>query len=318
MEDRGSGRGRNSETEGIVGVRYAVVVVLGIVGGFFGGLFRVPLSILAPEWVFSTVPLVLGALCAVGLVYPASRPHGGRFSRILLAALSVAGLCVLGNLVLLLAVVAGVLHPLWVLGPGGFLTGFAEALVVGMVAGVAATRGSPAPERSNLRLWALVLGGASFLLFGALALPGALACSSEERDVFGEFPQYGGLRVDPSGNPELGSCAAYYDTRDPSDEVFVYFSERFEEKGWNERPAESYRIEEEGEEKFCVPSSVIAERGNYRYQVGVEEIDPEAGGLAPGTGISAHVSRVPEGERGIPPDGPPPGCRLRSPGSSSR
>ena len=291
-------------------------MTLGGVGGLIGGLFRVPLSILAPEWVFSTVPLALGALCAAVLACLASGPRGERFSRVVVAALSVAALCALINVAVLLATVAGVLHPSWVLGPPGFLTGFAEALAVGAVAGVSATRGRPARRRSNLRVWVLVLGGAALLFFGALALPGALACSSEERDVFAEFPQYGGLDAEPSGNPQLGSCAAYYRTRGSTDEVFVYFREQFEENGWDELPAESYRVVVEGGREFCVPTSLIAERGDFRYVVNAEEIDPEAGGRAPGTGIAAHVSRVPEDERGIPPGGPPPGCRLRSPGSS--
>ena len=318
MQDQGLGRGRGGATGGVVGIRYAVVVTLGIAGGIIGGLFRVPLSIVVPEWVFSTVPLALGALFAAGLAHLASGPCGGRFSRVVLAALLAAALCALINLVLLMATVAGFLHPLWVLGPPGFLTGFAEALAVGAIAGVAATRGSAARRRSTLRIWVLVLGGAVLLLFGAIALPGMLACSSEERDVFAEFPQYGGLRVEPSGNPALGSCAAYHDTLDSTDEIFAYFREQFEENGWEERPTESYRVLVGGGEEFCIPTDLIAERGDFRYEVSVEEIDPEASGLAPGTGIAAHVSRVPEDERGIPPGGPPPGCRLRSPGSSGQ
>ena len=312
MEDRGLGRRRGGETGGIVGTRYAVVMTLGSVGGLIGGLFRVPLSILAPEWVFSTIPLALGALCAAGLACLASGPHEERFSRVVVAALSVAALCALINMVLLLATVAGVLHPSWVLGPPGFLTGFAEALAVGAIAGVSAARGRPARRRSNLHVWVLVLGGAALLLFGALALPGALACSSEERDVFAEFPQYGGLHVGPSSNAQLDSCAAYYRTRGSTDEVFVYFREQFEENGWDELPAESYRVVVEGGREFCVPTSLIAERGDFRYGVNAEEIALEAGGRAPGTGLAAHVFRVPEDERGLPPGSPPPGCHLRS------
>lgn len=318
VEDRRFGRGGDGETGGVVGTRYAIVVALGIVGGFVSGLFRVPLGILAPEWFFTTVPLALGALCASGLAHLASGPRGGSFSRVVLAALTAAVLCAVINLALVLATVAGVLYPLWVLGPPGFLSGFAEVLAVGTVAGVAATKGSPARRRSNLRVWTLVLGGVALLLFGAIALPGTLACSSEERDVFTEFPQYGGLRVEPSGNPDRGSCAAYYSTRDSADEVFRYFGEQFEENGWEERPAESYRVVVEGGEEFCVPIDLIAERGDFRYGVSVEEMDPEAGRHALGTGVAAHISRIPEDQRVIPPSGPPPGCRLRSPGSSGR
>lgn len=305
-------------TGGVVGARYAVVVALGIVGGVFGGLFRVPLSILAPEWIFSTFPLALGALCAAGLAHLAGGPRGGRFSRVVLAALSVAALCALINPTLLLATVAGLLHPLWVLVPPGFSTGFAEALAVGVVAGVTATRGSPARGRNKLPVWVLVLGGAALLLFGVFALPGALACSSEEREVFGEFSQYGGLRMEPTGNPEVSSCAAYYDTRDTADEVFAYFGKQFEENGWDERPSDGYSVREEDGERICVPANIVAERGDFVYTVHIGKIDPEAGGLAPGTYVAAHVSRSPVGERGIPPSGPPPGCRLQSPGSAGQ
>lgn len=287
-------------------------------GGIFGGLFRVPLSILAPEWIFSTFPLALGALCAAGLAHLASGSRGGRFLRVVLAALSVATLCALINLTLLLATVAGVLHPLWVIGPPSFLTGFIEAVAIGTSAGVAATRGSRARGRNNLPVWVLVLGGAALLLFGAFALPGALDCSSEEREAFGEFPQYGGLRIKPTGNSEVSSCAAYYDTRDTTDEVFAYFGKQLEENGWDELTSESYRVVLEGGEEFCVPNDLVAERGDFYYRVNAEEIDPEASGLAPGTGIAAHVSRLPEDQRGIPPGGPPPGCRLGSPERDGR
>ena len=311
--------GGHGEARGMAGMRYFVVVALGVVGGIFGGLLRVPLSVLAPEWVFVTLPLFLGALFAASIARLASGSDGGRFSRVVLAASPVAASCALVNLLLLLATISGVLHPIWVIGPPGFLTGFAEALAVGTVAGMAATRGSPAGRWSNLWVWVLVLGGATVVLFGVFALPGVLACSPGERAVFGEFDQYAGLRVEPTGNPSVGSCAAYYATRDGKEQVFAYFEGQFEKHGWEKRPSESYSIRRMGGEEICTPSDLIAERDEFRYRVIVEEIDPEAGGHAPGTGIAAHVSRVPEDQRGLPPPaGPPPGCSLRSPGSSGR
>lgn len=318
MADRVPAEGLG-EARGLVGMRYFVVVALGVVGGILGGLFRMPLSVLAPEWVFLTLPLFLGALFAASLAHLARGSAGGRFSRVVLAASSVAAPCTLINLLLFLQTLMGVLHPIWVIGPPGFVMGFAEVLAVGTVAGVATTRGSPAGRWSNLRVWVFVLGGATVMLCGAFALPGMLACSSEERQVFGEFDQYAGLRVEPTGNPAANSCAAYYATRDGKEQVFAYFEEQFEKNGWEERPSESYSIRMRDGEEFCAPSDLIAERGGFRYTVNVEEIDPEAGGHAPGTGIAAHVSRVREDERGLPPPaGPPPGCRLQGSGSPGR
>ena len=132
-----------------------------------------------------------------------------------------------------------------------------------------------------------------------LWLPEAFACSSDERVVYEEFPQYGGLRVEPTGNPEVSSCAAYYRTPDSEEEVFAYFEERLEENGWEEAPSESYRMEGG---RF-VPTDLVAHRGDFRYTVNVEEMNPDAGGHAAGTSVAAHVSHRDRGA--VPPSGPP-------------
>ena len=148
----------------------------------------------------------------------------------------------------------------------------------------------------------LLLAGAAPLLvvFGALWLPAALACSSDERAVYEEFPQYGGRGVEPEGNPESGSCAAYYETPGSEEEVFAYFRGRLEENGWEERPAESWRAEG----ARYVPTELVYERGDFRYEVSVERVDPEAGGHAPGrTHVAAHVGHRDPGA--VPPGVPP-------------
>ena len=270
--------------------------------------------LMAPEWIFLTFPLVLGALFAAGLSYSVSRRRAP-FSRVVAAALLTALACGLVNLTMLMLTSVGGLRPALVVGPAGLLGGVFEALLIGVAAGAAASRNSrrALERRGGVRAAVLFLAAVALLVFGAFALPGVLACSAEERAVFEEFPQYGELRVEPSGNPDSGSCAAYYDTRAPAGEVFAYFKEQFGENGWDERPTESYRLVVEGGGEFCVPSNLVAKRDGFRYVVSIEEIDPEASGLAPGTGVAAHVSRMPEGERSLSPGGPPPGCRLRSP-----
>ena len=141
------------------------------------------------------------------------------------------------------------------------------------------------------------------LVLGAFWLPAVWACSSDERAVYGEFPQYGGRAVEPSGNPGVGSCAAYYQTPDSEEEVLAYFAERLEERGWEPRPQEASKKAGPGGKPGPPAGSVAYRPDGFRYEVQVGEIDPEAGGLAPGTHVTVHVSHRDRGA--IPPPGAP-------------
>ena len=168
-------------------------------------------------------------------------------------------------------------------------------------AGVWAGSSGPRPRRGRFLLPLLAVAAPLVLVLGAFWLPAFWACSSAERAVYGEFPQYGGRAVEPGGNPDSGSCAVYYQTRDPEEKVFAYFRERFGERGWEEAPHESFRME--GGE--LVPTDLVAHRGDFSYRVNGEEIDPETGGHAPGTHVAVHVSH--RDWDAIPPPGPPGG-----------
>lgn len=251
--------------------------------------------------VAGAVSAALAAFKAAGRVAPPADPGTcGRLVPILLASL--------GSLLLLGLPAASVLS-----GPG--MPPISPIPVAMALAAAGATRaafrsrrprGAVCPEPSSPRsrrgrffLPLLAVAAPLFLVLGAFWLPALWACSSAERAVYAEFPQHGGRAVEPGGNPDRGSCAAYYQTSDPEDEVFAYFRERFEEHGWEEAPHESYRMENGG----LVPTDLVAHRGDFSYRVNVEEIDPEAGGHAPGTHVAAHVSHRDWGA--IPPPGPP-------------
>ena len=118
----------------------------------------------------------------------------------------------------------------------------------------------------------------------ALGGPGALLsfpwCSGDDRAVFEEFAQFGDRRFEPEGNPQLDSCAAYYDVAAPSEEVLAYYHERLRERDW--------RIDARGGDENAVVAT--REEDGYYYQV-----ETEAGGGEGGaTHVAVHVARLSE------------------------
>src|SRR3990170_1485683 len=97
------------------------------------------------------------------------------------------------------------------------------------------------------------------LLGGMLPIP-LYPCSLTERVVFFEFPQYDGARHWPVNGYALeGSCAVYFDTPDSQEQVYDYYSEQLEEKGWV--------VEGERECTFYAGKCLQAQREGFRYQV---------------------------------------------------
>ena len=263
--------------------------------------------------VAGAVSAALAAFAAAGRVAPVDAGTLARPARVVLASL--------GSLLLLGLPASAVLS-----GPG--LPPISPIPVAMALAAAGATHAafrsrrprvaacpepsSPRSRRGRFFLPLLAMAAPLVLVLGAFWLPAVWACSSAERAVYGEFPQYGGRAVEPSGNPDSGSCAAYYQTPDTEEEVFAYFRERFGEHGWEEAPHESYRME--GGE--LVPTDLVAHRGDFSYRVSVEGIDPEAGGHAPGTHVATHVSH--RDWDAIPPPGPPGGTAPAGGGAPGR
>jgi hypothetical protein len=134
----------------------------------------------------------------------------------------------------------------------------------------------------------LVLAGLS--VGGALLYSRAMGCSPEERAVFGEFPQYGELEVEPESNLEFGSCAAYYETPDSEEQARAYFAAQLRSRGWKvEIPEPPPETTPEGE-PFAGGDLLWATRDGYLYSIYYQSlesyIEPR-----PGVHLAVHVSK---------------------------
>lgn len=64
----------------------------------------------------------------------------------------------------------------------------------------------------------------SWLGLGGLFLrPGS--CGEKERKAYAEFPQYGGVEIEPEASTESGGCAVFYDTRSSQERIAEYYTE---------------------------------------------------------------------------------------------
>ncbi len=136
----------------------------------------------------------------------------------------------------------------------------------------------PAGRRPGM-LW-IAAGLAAFLVlglasaFGLAKLSGLDDCTDEERAVFEEFPQYGGQEIEPEPESVTGGCVARFNTSDPEEEVFAYYSERLRENGWEvEREPPPYSelteptVAGETDPARVVGSTLFATRGVYAYRL---------------------------------------------------
>ena len=136
-----------------------------------------------------------------------------------------------------------------------------------------------------LRLAALagiVLLAGLFTLF--LVVPYASICSDEERAVFAEFPQYGGVEREPQSDSTSSGCAVFYETSAPPEEVAEYFAEHLEAHGWT---VDQQLEAGGGEEKFG-GTLVTAHRNGFRYDAVYESLefyDPPR----QGTHVAVHL-----------------------------
>ena len=133
--------------------------------------------------------------------------------------------------------------------------------------------------------------GSVGLLVAVLVLPYTLsnltACSKEERAVFEEFPDYGGLERKPEPFAESGGCAVFYDTEASQERVTEYYMEQLESHGWKaEQMVSEATLTESGR---TAPSiDIMARRDDYYYEVLFEShelYDPPG----PGAHVAVHV-----------------------------
>ena len=119
---------------------------------------------------------------------------------------------------------------------------------------------------------------------GTVALVSGLlyagTCTLDEELLYGEFPQYGGMQVEPKRNVEAGSCWARYETPDGKEEVLRYFRGRFAEHGWHK---------ERGGD-FPTNGELVMSRGRQVYELNWYPRIPDRRFPSPrGTEVVVHV-----------------------------
>lgn len=167
--------GSGAQSSGPTAVRRACVVIAAIMGGIAGGLLVVPLWIIAPYWLFVTLPLLMGAVYASSMAYLVAGPVRTTLSRTMIRSLVAATACALVNLALFAGLVPGIVPTDDLALPGGQATNLLEAMVIGAVAGVVATRGSRGRRTERPPLWTAVfisaVAIATLLVIGSSILP---------------------------------------------------------------------------------------------------------------------------------------------------
>lgn len=125
---------------------------------------------------------------------------------------------------------------------------------------------------------ALIVG--ALVVFGGVLLWAPSSCSEDEQATFGEFAQFGGLRPEPEGNPQLNSCAAYFDTQASDEEILGYYRGQLRGHGW--------QVGGLGSDDNTVVAT--REEDGYYFQA-----ETEAGGGEGGaTHVAVHVARLSE------------------------
>lgn len=106
----------------------------------------------------------------------------------------------------------------------------------------------------------LVLVGAG--AGGAYILNGALRCTTDERTVLAEFPQYGGFESEAESRD--GGCVVGRETRDTPEAVYSHYSENLRARGWTlDVPTHTGPPRPPAEDGTLV----AATRDGFRYQV---------------------------------------------------
>jgi hypothetical protein len=153
------------------------------------------------------------------------------------------------------------------------------------------SRATPARKRGGV-LGVVIVGmvGLMLLVLAIAALPIVLdltACSAAERRVFAEFPHYGGIRLQPAGQADAGSCMATYRAPTSEEGVLAYYQWALRTHGWTLQPPHINAGSDLQGREFR-SGELHARRGAYTYAVLYESGAALQGG---GTHVAVHVSK---------------------------
>jgi hypothetical protein len=148
------------------------------------------------------------------------------------------------------------------------------------------------PRKRGGVLGVVIVGmvGLALLVLAILALPTVLdltACSAAEKQVLAEFPHYGGVRLQPAGQAETGSCMATYRAPASEEGVLAYYQQALRTRGWTLQPPQANTGSDLQDREFR-SGELSARRGSYTYAVLYESGAALQGG---GTHVAVHVSK---------------------------
>ena len=147
---------------------------------------------------------------------------------------------------------------------------------------------TPAGKRGGVL--GVVIVGVVILVLAIPAFPIVLdltACSAAEKRVFAEFPHYGGIRLQPSGQADAGSCMATYRALASEEGVLAYYQWALRTRGWTLRPLRT-NVGSDIQGHELRSGELSARRGDYTYAVLYESGAALQGG---GTHVAVHVSK---------------------------
>jgi hypothetical protein len=147
---------------------------------------------------------------------------------------------------------------------------------------------TPAPKRGGVL--GVVIVGVVILVLAIPAFPIVLdltACSAAEKRVFAEFPHYGGIRLQPAGQADAGSCMATYRAPASEEGVLAYYQRALGTRGWTLRPPQTNAGSDTQGHEFR-SGELYARRGDYTYTVLYESGPTLQGG---GTHVAVHVAK---------------------------
>jgi hypothetical protein len=150
---------------------------------------------------------------------------------------------------------------------------------------------TPARKRGGV-VGVVIVGmvGVVLLVLAMLAFPIVLdltACSAAEQRVFAEFPHYGGIRLQPAGQAEAGSCMATYRAPASEEGVRAYYQSALRTRGWTLQPPQA-NVGSDIQGRELRSGELYARRGDYTYAVLCESGAALQGG---GTHVAVHVSK---------------------------
>ncbi len=153
-----------------------------------------------------------------------------------------------------------------------------------------ADRSIATPARRRGGGLGVVIVGFLILVLAIPALPIVLdltACSAAEKRVFAEFPHFGGIRLQPSGQADAGSCMATYRAPASDERVLAHYQQALRTRGWTLQPPQTNAGSDIQGREFR-SGELSARRGDYAYAVLYESGPALQGG---GTHVAVHVSK---------------------------